>query len=283
MRSFLRSLAWSALACGLVCCCGCIIVPIPHVNHIGPIGINAPRDEVRAFLLKGTHDWCCFGYRDRGSSLKPVEPILLTDRLAHASVTVDRATYIPAPDGFGQRLHTRSFFLYRPGYRVFVAENGEGATAATWTPAETVEEQEAIVDSLLSLDGATPWDHVVRQDNLSPHVSPSSPAWIFRPGENQCVPAVVPEPDNEPAKPDRRTCRIMAFAAGEYQRILDLALQAPDGQLFLPDDCWPALLTPEERHQEYNRRIAEKYLPPAERRRLIIKRLRAKVAFFRRQ
>ena len=40
----------------------------------------------------------------------------------------------------------------------------QGMTAASWSVAETVEEQEAIVDSLLSLEEATPWDRVVYDD-----------------------------------------------------------------------------------------------------------------------
>ena len=75
----------------------------------------------------------------------------------------------------------------------------------------------------------------------------------------------------------------MTFAADEYQRILEMAQQVPDSELFLPDECWTTPLEPDEHNQQYNRRIAEKDLPSARRRQLIIDRLRSKIAWFRRQ
>jgi hypothetical protein len=219
-RNFLRSLVVVVLAAACPSLTGCFSGwAYPSVSVVPPVAFAPVNEEVRAFRVDVKDDVFALDVGEHDhyelSEIKGAEQYLPQVKLA-----LDHGWYMfGVALSFGQHTqYTVKVRLYRPGYQTGEINSWELGKTVEWKPAATVADQEAAIDALVSTwettaDFTQNW---LISHHPDPAQRPDGPArFAFL----------------SPGSTSEAHCEALRFAAGEYERVSGLAVQAGQAEI----------------------------------------------------
>jgi len=270
-----RMLAMVVLVGVAACASGCVY-KYPTLHYVPAAKLDTPPNSVRAFQCEAQlMDVDLFGIGVRHPIASDSKPIPMKDR-----DTTERSLGLAWEEGagflsVGMAVETTKFvLLHRPGYCTQVVEEWDFSFDPEWSPVQSVEEEEKALDEVFCACDDFPW-----MAGSSFHAVPWS---LAAPSE----PHRVIGSDSWNAQASTRNRDVskgyqewIRFAAGEYERLLNLARRLPTDQVLMPYDPDVKVVNVDGGQHEVSKRDNR----PLARHQRAIQRLQWKIGWLREQ